>query len=102
MKWYTHLLLYLLSCAIVEFLLVTFFMLDSVANSNPSVWSNFHIPQIGLPFYGLAVWIMLEGLIRINDKTAKMTEWYAKNIETLLKDYEKIRRKNNELNNGKH
>ena len=89
MKWYGHLLFYLLSCALAESLLVLFFALDNVANNNPSVWANFHLPQIGLPLFGLAIWIILKCLWGAYEKAMMRIA----TLEILL---ERERRKNHE------
>ena len=101
MKWYGHLLFYLISCVVAELILVMFFALDAIANNNPSTWSNFYIPQIGMPLAGLFIWAMVEGLIGADEEAAKKAEWY-KQVNEMLKDYKKRWRENDEINNDKH
>ena len=86
MKWYAHLLLYLLSCVIVELVLVMFFALAAISNGDNSVWANFYIPQIGLPIIGAFVWMLIEMSIDYDKSKEKEAEWY-KEVNEMLKNY---------------
>ena len=86
MKWYEHLLLYLLSCVITELILVMFFSLAAIENGDNSVWNNFYIVQIGLPIVSCFVWLIIEMALDYDEKQTKEAEWY-KEVNEMLKEY---------------
>ena len=87
MKWYKHLFIYLGCIAFTELVLAAIYLIVQICDKY-NAWHIFAWQQIGVPFFALLLFSLIEAWISAEKETEAYKEWLKK-VNKMLEEHEK-------------